>query len=63
MGSDALILDDGLADGVGVALDDPSLRVVEGPTRPATRMSGGSRTCVVRSIPTARPRSRRTILR
>ena len=30
MGSDALILDDGLADGVGVALDDPSLRVVEG---------------------------------
>jgi hypothetical protein len=30
MGSDALILDDGLAAGVGVALDDPAVRVVEG---------------------------------
>jgi hypothetical protein len=30
MGSDALILDEGLAAGVGVALDDPAVRVVEG---------------------------------
>ncbi len=30
MGSDALILDEDLAESVGVALDDPSLRVVEG---------------------------------
>jgi hypothetical protein len=30
MGSDVLILDDSLADDVGVALDDPRLRVVDG---------------------------------
>jgi hypothetical protein len=30
MGSDALILDDGLAAEVGVALDDPAVRVVDG---------------------------------
>ena len=30
MGSDALILDDGLAESVGVALDGPSVRVVDG---------------------------------
>ena len=30
MGSDELILDDGLAAGVGVALDDPAVRVVDG---------------------------------
>jgi hypothetical protein len=47
MGSDALILDDRLAEDVGVALDDPSLRVVDGTdetrhayTRRFTTLSG-----------------------
>ncbi len=49
MGSDVLILDDSLADDVGVALDDPRLRVVDGRDETGhayTRRFGTVRGCI-----------------
>jgi hypothetical protein len=53
-GSNTLILDEALAADVGVSLDDPAVRTLEGKTRPGIASSGTSPSFAAPSIPPMR---------